>query len=96
MNHLPILVLKACCYVEVSLCSMHMPSGSARRAGSEVSTGQIFPQGALAAATVVQGRAGFGGAGTRTRCEPRLFLGSMEVSALSGVGPGPHGLEQEP
>ena len=88
MNHLPILILKAYCHVQVSLCSLHVPSGFARRARSEMSTGQILPQGVLAASTMVEGHAGFGGDRTGTRCEPGLFLGPMEVSILWGQGQG--------
>ena len=53
-----------------------------------MSTGQILPQGVLAASTMVEGPAGFGGDRTGTRCEPGLFLGPMEVSILWGQGQG--------
>lgn len=63
---------------------LHVPSGFARRARSEMSTVQILPQGVLAASTMVGDHAGFGGDRTGTRCEPGLFLGPMEVSILGG------------
>ena len=53
-----------------------------------MSTGQILPQGVLAASTMVEGHAGFGGDRTGTRCEPGFFLGPMEVSILWGQGQG--------
>ena len=39
----------------VSLCSLHVPSGFGGRAGSKVSTGQIFAYGVLAVITLVGG-----------------------------------------
>jgi len=51
---------------------MHVLSGFARRAGSEVSTGQIFPEGKLAAVTLVN-RARFGGDRTRTGVNQSSF-----------------------
>ena len=40
------VILKGCSYAEVSLYSLCVPSGFGGRAGFEVNTSQVFPQGA--------------------------------------------------
>ena len=76
-----------------SLFSLHVPSGSGGRARYEVSMGCIFPWGLLAVTARVGNRSGVEGARARTRCELGLLLCSMAITALSGVGLGPEGLE---
>lgn len=86
-GHLP--CLEGMSFVEVSLCSEHVPGGFDGRAGPEVSGDCIFSQGVLAATTVVGGRAGVGGATARasprlhTSCHP--IVGGVE-SQVAGVG----------
>ena len=41
-----------------SLCSLHVPNGFGGSAGTEVTTGHIFPQGVLTAITLVGDVAG--------------------------------------
>ena len=53
MKQFSILVLKGCPCVGASLDSLHVPSGFGGRAGSDMSTSHIFPQGVLAASTLV-------------------------------------------
>ena len=55
MKQLPIPVLKGCPCLETSLFSLCVPSGFGGRAGSEVSTGQVFRQGVLVAITFFEG-----------------------------------------
>ena len=63
MNKLPVPVLKGCPCVGTCLCSLCVLSGFGGRAGSDVSTGHVFPQDVLAAITLVGGGAGDGGVG---------------------------------
>ena len=66
------------------------------RAGSEVYTGCVFPQGVLAATILVEGRVGIGEASARARCNSGLLLCSGSVTALLGMGSGSEELKQEP
>lgn len=50
-GHLP--CLEGMSFMEVSLCSVHVPGGFGGRAGPEVSSDCVFSQGVLAATTVV-------------------------------------------
>ena len=68
--------------MEVSLCSVHVPSGFGGRAGPEVNGDCVYSQGVLAATIVVGGRAGVGGVTARARCQPGLFLCSIPVATL--------------
>ena len=68
----------------VSLCSLYVPSGFCWRAGSEVSLGHKFPQGLLAAITLVGGGARDGG----TRVSAGVSM-SVTVTILLGVLVGP-------
>lgn len=63
------------------------------KAASEVRTGCVFSQGALAADTLVRCKVGDGGALARARCEPGLLPGLMAVDTLKLEGLGPKGLE---
>ena len=47
-----------------------------------MNTSHAFPQGVLAVITLVEGRAGDGGAGARAKCEPGLLLCSLAVTTL--------------
>ena len=60
MKKLPIVVLKECLYVGASLYSLDVPSGFDGRAGFDVNTNHIFPQGVLTAITLVGGGLGNG------------------------------------
>ena len=55
MKQLRIPVSKWCPCVGVSHCSLSVPSGFGGRTGSEGSMDHVFPQGVLAAITVVGG-----------------------------------------
>ena len=57
------------------------------RAGSDSIRSHIFPQGVLAAITLVGGGAGGGGAKARARCEQGLFLCSLTntIGSISQV-----------
>lgn len=62
----------------ISLCGSFpiqsaCPSVLGGRAGSDMSTGHIFFQDALAARALVGGRAGIGGSGTRPRCNQAFY-----------------------
>ena len=67
---------------------LHVPSGLGGRAGFGVNTSHVFPQGELAAITLVEGGAGDGGARARARCEPRLPLCSVAFTTILGLGVG--------
>ena len=95
MKLLPTLVLKGCPFVGVSLYRLCVPHGFGGRAGSEVSTSHVFPQGVLAAIISVGGGTGDGGARARARCESGLPLCSVANTTLSGVEAGPKLLEQK-
>lgn len=69
-----------------------VPSGFVGRIVSEMYTGCIFSWGTLAAATLEEDKTGAGGARAGVRCE----LGLVVLTALSGKGMRPEGLEQEP
>ena len=69
---LPFVVLKGFLYVRASLYSLHVPSGYGRRARSDVSKSHIFPQGVLAAISLVEGGAGDGRARARARASSML------------------------
>lgn len=70
-------------------------SGSNGRSRSEMSKGWVLPWGALAAPTLVWGRAAIAGAIARYS-KPGLLPGSVAFTTLSGRRPWPEGLEQEP
>ena len=75
----------------MSLCSLHVPSCFGRSAaGSEVSTVWIFPQGVLAANTLVGGRAEVGVATVRAGAS---LLKGCHRPVRGGAGL--KGLEQE-
>ena len=89
MKQLPILVLKGCACVGTSLYSLCVPSGFVGRAVSDMSMSHIFPQGVLAAITLVGGGAGDRRASARARCEPGLLYCSVANRTFLGVGSGP-------
>ena len=94
MKQLPIPVLNVYPCEGASLCSLCMLSGFGVKDGHVVSTGCIFPWGALSATALVEGRDGSGVPGARARCELGILLGSVVV-VLLGVGLGPKGLGHE-
>ena len=96
VEQLLMVVLKGCPYVVVSLYSLHVPSGFGGRAGFDTNISRIFPQGVLAAISLVGAGAGEGGARAGARCEVELSLYSVDVTTLLGVGSGPKLLEQKP
>ena len=65
MKQLLIVILKVCPCVRVSLYSLCVPGGFDGRTGFDMNTSQIFPQGVLAAISMVGGETG--DAVTRTR-----------------------------
>lgn len=79
----------------MSLCSLSVLTVFGGRAGSEVNTGHIFPQGRFTAITLVGDGAVDGGARARASFELDLLC-SMVVTALFGMGSGPNVLEQKP
>ena len=78
-----------------SLDSLHVPSGFGGRAGSDMSTSHIFPQGVLAASTLV-------GYGLEMEgLKPELGVtqtspSSVAITALLGEGSDLRLLEQRP
>ena len=62
-------LLNGCSYVRASLCRQHVPHAPGGRVGFEVEASHIFPQGVLAAITLVRGGAGDGGARPCAGCE---------------------------
>ena len=66
------------------------------RAGSKVSMGHIFPQGVLAALTLVGDGAEDGDARARAMCDLGFLLSSVAVTTLSGLGLGSKVLDQKP
>ena len=81
--------------MQESLCTLCVLSGFDGRAGSEMSKGHIFPQGMLAAITLIGGGAGDGGARARARCDLGLLF-SVAVTALLGAGSDPKVLKLRP
>ena len=69
-----------CGHILYGLC---MPSGFGGRPGSEVGISHVFPQGVLAAITLVRG--GDGGAKARAMPEPGLLLCLVTYNALLGA-----------
>ena len=69
------------------LYGLCMPSGFGGRPGSEVGMSHVFPQGVLAAITLVRG--GDGGAKARAKCELGLLLCSVAITILLVAGSGP-------
>ena len=55
MKQLPIVVLKGCPYVGVPLCKVCVPSAFGGRAGFDMDASHLFPQGVLAAITLLGG-----------------------------------------
>ena len=72
-----------------------MPSDFGGSSVSEVSMDHIFPQGMLAAITLVGGGPR-DGARARATCELGLLLCSEVITTLSGMGSGPKVLGQKP
>ena len=60
MKQLPIVILKECSYVGASLCRLCVPKTFGGRAGSDVDTSHIFPQGVLATVILLGDVAGDG------------------------------------
>lgn len=65
---------------------LHVSRGFGGKARSDVSMSHIFPQGVLAAITLVEYGAWDGGARVRARCELRLLLYSAVNTTLMGTG----------
>ena len=85
------VVMKLCSYVGALLYGLHMPCGFGGRAGFDVNRSHVFPQGVLAAITLLGG-----GARDGARCEPALPLCSVALTTLLQVGMGSKMLEQKP
>lgn len=69
-----------------SLYSLHVPSGFAGRAGSDLSLRHVFLQGVLAALTLVGSGTGDGGARAGARCDSGLLLCLVTITAPLGSG----------
>ena len=54
MKQLPIVFLNGCYYVEVSLYRLHVSSAFGGRAETDMDTSHVFPQGELAAITLME------------------------------------------
>ena len=63
-----------------------MPSAFGERTGFDMDESHIFPQGVLAAITLVVGESIDGGARAVTECEVGLRLCSVAITTLSGAG----------
>ena len=95
MQQLSILVLKGCPCVGASLCSLHVPSGSGERAGSEIIMGHTIPW--CAGSCHVGGSWGW-------RWEPLSRIGPRVYTSLNrsvdefegalGLGPNPAGVSK--
>ena len=72
---------------------MHVPTAFGGRAGFDVDASHVFPQGVLAAVTLVGDGAGGGGARDGAVCEAGRPLCSVVVTAL---GSAPKLLEWKP
>ena len=96
MKQLPIVVLKGCPYVGVPLCKVCVPSAFGGRAGFDMDASHLFPQGVLAAITLLGGGAGDEGVRGGAWCEAGLSLCSVAITTLSGVGSGPKMLKRKP
>ena len=55
MKQLPTAVLIHCSFVGVSLCRLHILSAFGGRTGLDVVASHVFPQGVLAAITLMRG-----------------------------------------
>ena len=80
-----------CSLEGVSLCgsmiySLRVPSGFGERAEFDVNTSHVFPQGVLAAITLVGCGAGDRGVRAKARCELRIPLCSVAVLLYLGWG----------
>lgn len=75
-------------------CSLHAPCSFGERARSKVSTGYIFLRSALAATTLMKGRARVRRA--RARARNKLGLPCSMAMSLLAMWLGPKGLEQKP
>ena len=96
MKQLPIVVLKGCSYVGVSLCRLHLPSAFDGRTGFDMDTSHVLPQGVLNTITCVGGVACDGGTRVCSGFEAELPLCSVVLTTLSRAGSAPKLLEQKP
>ena len=80
MKQLPVVVLKDCSYVGLSLYGVFVPSAFDWRAGLDVDTSYFFPQGVLAALTLVGGRDRAGGSVAVAECDMGLPFCSIPIS----------------
>lgn len=71
-----LLVWKECPYMGASLCRLCVPSAFGGRAGFDVDTSHIFPQGVLTAITLLGGVAGDGRASTGCKAGLTLCSGA--------------------
>ena len=77
---------EGCPWVSTPLYSLCVPSGFGGRAGSDVNTSYIFPQGVLEANTLVGGRAGDEVARGGARCELGFLLCPVAITTLFSAG----------
>lgn len=82
-------------HMGASLYKLHMPNASGGKAELDIDSGHIFPQGVLAALTLVSGRTGDWGARASTGRDLGFPLYSVPVTTLSGLGSVPKFLMQK-
>ena len=70
--------------IGASLCKLCVPSGFDGRAGFEMSTGPVFPQGVLSAVILVEDEAGHAGARARVHSKPVLLCSVADTALLGG------------
>ena len=83
------------CLHRASLYSLCVPSGFDVKAGFQVNISHIFPQGILAAVTLVGGKTEDDGTRARASCELMLPICLVAGTMLSQAGLGPKLLEQK-
>ena len=86
MEKLPMVGLRRYLYMGASLYHLHGASDFDSRAGFDLNTSHVFPQGALTAITLLGDGVRTEGAGARARCEPGLPLCSVAITVLLGHG----------
>lgn len=79
-----------------SSCRLHVPNDFDRKAGFDVDSSCVFPQGVLVALTLVKCGVGARMAKAGTGCEAGFLLCLVVIIDLSGMGSDPELLEKKP
>ena len=95
MKELPIAFLKGYSYVGTFVYRLCVPNAFGGIAGFDMDASHIFPQGVLAAITLIGGGAGAREPRASSGCEAGLPCCSMAITTLLGVGSDPTLLEQK-